>query len=208
MDGHIPGIMSVKVDGRVLRAERTRARIIGATIALVREGTPTPRVVDIAKLAGVSTRSIFQHFDDTEALFAAVAQKVVQDLLPLAKPVPPGLSLDQRLELLLSVRVRVNEELLPFRRSMAINESRSPRLVAEFMAGRELARRRTEDVFRPELAALSDAERRQTVDTMLAISDWHMWVNLRVHYGMDVETSAAAMRRLLAALIDHLARGA
>src|SRR5262249_41539188 len=89
-----------KIDGRVLRAARTRERIANATIDLIRGGESTPRVIDIARTAGVSTRSIFQHFDDTEALFAAVAQQVVEQLMPLAKPIEPSLPWDDRLDAL------------------------------------------------------------------------------------------------------------
>ena len=43
-----------KVDGRVLRGERTRARIVDALINLIREGSLVPRAVDIAGRADLT----------------------------------------------------------------------------------------------------------------------------------------------------------
>jgi len=198
-----------KIDGRVLRAARTRERIINATIDLIRGGEATPRVIDIARTAGVSTRSIFQHFDDTEALFAAVAQQVVDSLMPLAKPIDSGLSWDERLDALMRMRTQVNEALLPFRRAVALHQPRSPKLAAGVTAGRLFTRERTEGAFAPELSRMSETERKQTVDAVLAASDWQMWFGLRTTYGLDVETAAATMRRMVGAIVAQAtARGA
>ena len=192
-----------KIDGRVLRAARTRERIINATIDLIRGGEATPRVIDIARTAGVSTRSIFQHFDDTEALFAAVAQQVVEQLMPLAKPIDSGLPWEERLDALMQMRTQVNEALLPFRRAVALHQPRSPKLAAGVTAGRLFARERTESAFAPELMRLPEAERKQTVDAVLAASDWQMWFGLRTTYGLDVDTAAATMRRMVGAILTQ-----
>jgi AcrR family transcriptional regulator len=190
-----------KIDGRVLRAARTRERIVNATIDLIRGGEATPRVIDIARTAGVSTRSIFQHFDDTEALFAAVAQQVVESLAPLSKPIDPALPWEERLDALLRMRTEVNEALLPFRRAVALHQPRSTKLAAGVTAGRLFARERTEAAFAPELARMTEAERKQTVDALLAASDWQMWFSLRTVYGLDVETASGTMRRMVSAIL-------
>lgn len=192
-----------KIDGRVLRAARTRERIINATIDLIRGGESTPRVIDIARTAGVSTRSIFQHFDDTEALFAAVAQQVVEALLPLAKPVDSSLPWESRLEALMQMRIQVNEALLPFRRAVALHQPRSPKLSAGVTAGRLFARDRTESAFQPELSQLPESERKQVIDALLAASDWQMWFGLRTTYGLDLDTAAATMQRMVGAILTE-----
>lgn len=58
-------------DGRTLRAERTRAAIIDAHMALMLEGDPQPTARRVAERAGVSLRTLWGHFADLEALFAA-----------------------------------------------------------------------------------------------------------------------------------------
>ena len=87
-----------KVDGRVLRGERTRARIVDALINLIREGSLVPRAVDIAGRAGVSVRSVFQHFADFRELYLAAADRAVENVIPLLTDIPVDQPLDIRIE--------------------------------------------------------------------------------------------------------------
>ena len=61
------------LDGRVARSHRTRLAIVAALVALLEEGHPQPTVEEIAARAGVAPRTVFQHYADREALFAAVS---------------------------------------------------------------------------------------------------------------------------------------
>ena len=58
--------------GRGDRVARTREAIVSSTLTLAMEGEVAPIVRDIAKLAGVSARTVFQHFADTAELYVAV----------------------------------------------------------------------------------------------------------------------------------------
>ena len=62
-------------DGRTLRAERTRQALVDALLGLLDEGHPSPTAAEVAERAGVSERSVFQHFADREALLEAVARQ-------------------------------------------------------------------------------------------------------------------------------------
>src|SRR5687768_11953208 len=79
------------LDGRTRRAQRTRAAIVDACIGLVEDGDLRPTAPRIAERAGVSVRSVFQHFVDLESLFAAVADRWVERLAVLVVPVDPEL---------------------------------------------------------------------------------------------------------------------
>src|SRR5215213_10790336 len=61
------------LDGRIARSLRTRAAIIEALVGLLEEGNPQPTVEEIAARASVAPRTVFQHYADREALFAAVS---------------------------------------------------------------------------------------------------------------------------------------
>ena len=47
------------------RVARTREAIVASALALALAGQVAPIVRDIAKMAGVSARTVFQHFADT-----------------------------------------------------------------------------------------------------------------------------------------------
>ena len=60
-------------DGRVLRGARTRSGIVQALLDLLNDGVLAPTAAQIADRAGVSVRSVFQHFADMEALYGDLA---------------------------------------------------------------------------------------------------------------------------------------
>jgi AcrR family transcriptional regulator len=59
------------MDGRNARKERTKAAVVEAARAAMRAGIFRPTVVDVAKAAGCSVRSVFQHFGTTEGVLQA-----------------------------------------------------------------------------------------------------------------------------------------
>jgi AcrR family transcriptional regulator len=67
----------VQQAGRGDRVARTREAIVSSTLTLAMEGEVAPIVRDIAKLAGVSARTVFQHFADTAELYVAVLGRVL-----------------------------------------------------------------------------------------------------------------------------------
>jgi AcrR family transcriptional regulator len=60
-------------DGRLARGQRTREAVIDALFDLYAEGNLTPTIEDIASRVGRTTRSIYTHFQDKEALAVAMA---------------------------------------------------------------------------------------------------------------------------------------
>src|SRR3546814_16872470 len=67
-----------------------------ATISLIDEGDLRPTAPRVAERAGVSVRSVFQHFDDLESLHAAVAERLVERVAVLVVPIDPAGQLDDR----------------------------------------------------------------------------------------------------------------
>ena len=63
--------------GRGDRVARTREAIVASALTLAMDGEVAPIVRDIAKLAGVSARTVFQHFADTAELYVAVLGRVL-----------------------------------------------------------------------------------------------------------------------------------
>ena len=62
---------TLKPDGRHARSIRTRAAIIDAFLALVREKEEVPTAAALARRAGCSTRSVFERFSDFRELASA-----------------------------------------------------------------------------------------------------------------------------------------
>jgi AcrR family transcriptional regulator len=62
-------------DGRVARRLENRSRILDALFALIRSGRPHPTLREIAAKAGVTSRTLLNHYPDVGSLLLAAAQR-------------------------------------------------------------------------------------------------------------------------------------
>jgi AcrR family transcriptional regulator len=62
-------------DGRVARRLENRSRILDALFALIRSGRPHPTLREIAAKAGVTSRTLLNHFPDVGSLLLAAAAR-------------------------------------------------------------------------------------------------------------------------------------
>src|SRR4051812_17979765 len=128
------------IDGRTARALRTREAIVDASVALVGEGDLRPTAPRIAERAGVSVRSVFQHFDDLEGLYAAVADEWLKRLGARPSPVDAALPIDQRVHEVVESRSRVLEAITPVRRAAAVHAPFSNEVRARLQRGHDMLR--------------------------------------------------------------------
>jgi TetR/AcrR family transcriptional regulator, regulator of autoinduction and epiphytic fitness len=190
-----------KIDGRTARARRTREAIVDAVLGLLDAGDLRPSVEDIAARAGVSPRSIFQHFGDRETLLRAVGMRQTERVSQIVEHLPDTGPFDERLEAFVEQRARVLEFITPVRRSALLNEPFSEGSHAGLQAFRALKRAEAERVFAPELDACPAAEREEVVRALGAVTDWNTWEALRAHQGLSVADARAVMRRTIGALL-------
>src|SRR4051794_41945585 len=62
-------------DGRVARSARTKLAIVDALRSLHHDGDLRPTATRVADRAGVSLRTVWQHFDDLEALLVEAGRR-------------------------------------------------------------------------------------------------------------------------------------
>ncbi len=188
-------------DGRAARAARTRDAIVEASVALVEEGDVRPTAPRIAERAGVSVRSVFQHFDDLPALHTAVVHRVVERLAVLVVPADPTLPLAERIDAFARNRAVLLEAVSPFRRAAAVHGPFAPELRDAVARGSAFLREEVEAAFAPEIETAAPADRRQLVDTLAAATSWGVWDALRTDAGDTPDQARAVLGRLLTALL-------
>src|SRR4051812_10755434 len=166
------------IDGRTARALRTREAIVDASIALVGEGDLRPTAPRIAERAKVSVRSVFQHFDDLEGLYAAVGDRLVERLSYVGLVVDPQLALEPRILEVVRLRAALLEAITPIRRAATIHAPFSHEVRSRLQAGHDFLRSEIETVFAPELDAMSEGDRSVTLDALDTTLSWTSWDNL------------------------------
>jgi AcrR family transcriptional regulator len=190
-------------DGRTARAERTRQALVDALLALLYEGEVRPTAERIAARAGVSERSLFQHFADREVLYQAVAVQQYERVAPTLEPVDLSLPLAERIDAFAAQRSRLLEEVTPVRRAALLLEPDSDVVSGWLQATRRQKAREVERVFRAELDSLEQPRRGLVLGALVATSAWTFWESLRAHQRLSVDRSRAAMRQAIASLLGE-----
>lgn len=188
-------------DGRTVRAERTRQALVDALLALLYEGQLQPTAERIAARAGVSERSLFQHFADREALYQAVAVQQYERIVPTLDPIDVSLPLPERIEAFVAQRARLLETVTPVRRAALLLEPESEVVSGWLRNTRRQKAREVERVFRAELEAVGQRERGVVLAALVAASAWTAWEGLRAHQRLSEDRARAAMRTMLGALL-------
>lgn len=172
-------------------------------LALIEEGDLRPTAQRVAERAGVSLRSVFQHFDQLDALQAAVADRQVQRIFAGLRRVPRDGPLQTRVEDFVAQRTRLLEQISPVRRSAVLAEPWSPEIAKRLRAVRNLGRREVEVVFAAELQPLRPAERRETLEALAVAASWSSWEALRSHQGLTPAAARRVMARTFRALLEE-----
>ncbi|HEV7734868.1 MAG TPA: TetR/AcrR family transcriptional regulator [Candidatus Binatia bacterium] len=190
------------IDGRIARSVRARAAIVEALLDLIEGGDLRPSAARVAERAGVSLRSVFQHFSDVESLFAAAADIQTERLLPLVKPLSVDGSLATRITAFVVQRTRVLEVISPARRAALLSEPFSREIQTRLRRFRADKAAAVRHLFASELAARPAAERRRLAAALVAAGSWSYWQALREHQGLSRAQAAQVVHHTLTALLE------
>jgi TetR/AcrR family transcriptional regulator of autoinduction and epiphytic fitness len=190
-------------DGRTVRAERTRHALVEALLALLNEGRLRPTAAEIADRAGVSERSVFQHFPDREALLEAVAREQYERVMPTIRPVDASLSLAARIDEFVAQRATLYERASGVRRAALLMEPESDVVAGWLTTVRRAGAAEVERVFRREIEATPADEREPLRAALVAACAWGTFEALRFHQGLSVSRTRGALRTMVARLLGE-----
>jgi len=182
--------MTVAVeDGRVARGQRTRESVIDALFDLYAEGNLTPTIEEIAARVGRTTRSIYHHFQDKEALAVAIAERQLERHRELLIAGPVSGTRTERVDGIARHRAELFEAVAPARRSALVRMHRSPELQNQqtFLAAH--LRNQLALTFEPELSALGADAADEALELLDLHTSWETWDRLRTWQNLPVERS-------------------
>ena len=191
-------------DGRLARSARTRRAIVDALRALHQEGDLRPTAPRVAERAGVSLRTVWQHFNDLESLLIEAGQRDYEIAQRYVTPIDESEPLPTRLRHLVQQRGRMYEALAPVWRAARLQEPFSPQIRRNRDRLLEASRDQLERVVGPELAALPDPKRQSVFAALQVATTWSTWESLRGELGFNVEDAEHAVFVLVANLLQAL----
>ena len=125
-----------ETDGRRLRRALNREAVVDALLDLYREGNLRPGTDLIAERAGLSPRSLFRYFEDTDDLAGEAALRQQIRALPLVVlEVEADADFDERVRVLVEQRFRLFGEIGNAALASRLRAPFHPRM-AEALAGR------------------------------------------------------------------------
>ncbi len=189
-----------KVDGRRARGLRTRNAIVSALMDLIAAGDVAPTAQHIADRAGVSVRSVYQHFSDVEGLYADASTRTYERVVSMVTPIDPEWPLARRIEEFSSSRAAILESITPFSRASRVVEPTSESVRRNRLALQQESRERLAAAFKPELSTLPNPVRVNTLCALDALTSWSAWDHLR-STGLSAKSARQVIRAGIVALL-------
>lgn len=200
----MPPLAAEALDGRQSRTARSRLAICEACLDLVQEGALQPSADQVAERAGVSRRSIFNHFADLAELYDAVVEVGMQRCAPLLETISADEPAARRVEHLVAVRSTFLEAAAPFTRALTAQALVGPATDQAQRVSRDALRlqhREVERLFERELLGLPATDRAQVLEAIsAALSPLH-WEYLRRSRGNSISRARAILQRTLRAVL-------
>lgn len=200
----MPPELVESLDGRLGRKAKSRLAICEACLDLVQEGMLQPSADRIANRAGVSRRSIFNHFADLAELYDAVGDVGMQRYAPLLEHISEREPVAERLERLVEVRSKFLEATVPITRALTAQALVGPAVDQAVRVSREALGRHLlniERLFRSELEDLPEQDQSDIIEAMAATTSPHQWEYLRRSRGKSMVRSRAIVERNLKAIL-------
>jgi AcrR family transcriptional regulator len=184
------------------RVARTREAIVSSTQTLALDGEVAPIVRDIAKLAGVSARTVFQHFADTAELYVAVLGRVLTTVTGGQPEINRQWPLDQRIGVVVNHRAERYETVRPMWTFIQTLQRRSADAAARIVSLYSGNREQIADTFGPELSALPGDKRERTLNALSVALTPESWIVLRERLGLTVEQAREEWRFMMKAIFN------
>lgn len=201
----IPAEDITPLDGRLARSQRTKRSIVDALRALHADGDLRPTAPRVAERAGVSLRTVWQHFEDLEALFVEAGRRDLEIARGFLDPVEPALPLAERVARLALQRARMFEAMAPTWRAARLQEPFSPQIQINRDRLMAMGREHVEAVFAPELSRLPAGERTEVLDAVHVATSWAMWESMRSELKLASVAARECVVRLVTAVLSAAA---
>jgi TetR/AcrR family transcriptional regulator of autoinduction and epiphytic fitness len=195
--------LAAPVDGRLARSARTRRAIVDALRSLHVDGDLRPTAPRVAERAGVSVRTVWQHFQDLETLFVEAGRRDLEIARGFVVALDPRLPLDRRINDLAAQRARMFEHMAPVWRAARLQEPFSPQLQHTRERLFELGRMQLEGAFGPELAGQTEPNRACLLSAAQAATSWATWDSMRTDLHLDVQEATSTVTMLLLRLLAN-----
>lgn len=190
-------------DGRTARRDRNRDAVLDAVLDLFAQDALAPTAAQVAERSGVSLRSVYRYFEDTDELVRAAIERNLERVRPLFDLADLGQGpLHDRVDRLVASRLRLYEQVGPLMRATVLHAGEHPVLAERLTTVRRTMGEQVEAMFAPELAALEPGVRRETAASADQLVTFDAFEHLRRVRALSRAATARATATTLTRLLD------
>lgn len=182
-------------DGRRLRGEDNRARIVTAMLELVRDGSAAPSAEQVAARADVGLRTVFRHFQDMDSLYSEMSVAIEDELRAITAGPLQSTDWRDRLRELIERRALAFEKIAPFANASTAFRHRSK--VLQTGHARLVTFLRT--VIETDLPTDVTAEA-ANVEILDLLLSFEAWSRLRLEQGLSAKDARNVLEQALIGL--------
>ncbi len=190
-------------DGRTARRDRNRDAVLDAVLDLFAEDALAPSAAQVAERSGVSLRSVYRYFEDTDELVRAAIERNLERVRPLF--LLEGLGegpVAERAARLVGSRLRLYDQVGPLMRATLLHSGQNAVLAERLATVRRLLGEQVEQMFEPELARRAPAERRSAVAVLDQLLTFESIDHLRKVSGLSRPAAATALAAAAVRLVS------
>ncbi|GAA4717406.1 TetR/AcrR family transcriptional regulator [Nocardioides conyzicola] len=198
--------MTKQGDGRTARRGRNSDAVLDTVHEMFVEGNFSPSVEDVAARSGVSLRSVYRYFEDTEALLHLAIERriaLVGELYALGN-LGEG-TREERVLALVNQRLVIHSKLAPTVRAAMLRAPFSPQIADQVDQRRKLLAAQVAAQFEPEVAVLSKSRAEALLVCIDALCSFDTMEDLRVRRGMSISRARRVMVGGVTALLADAA---
>ena len=190
------------VDGRLARRQRNIDAVIDVVLEMFVEESLFPTIEQAAVRSGLSLRSLYRYFADPGELLEATIKRSDEIGASLSKLHAIGQGpLGDRIEVFLTMRLRLHDRIGPMYRATIVNAPRHPRIRDELAKNRNAMRHQFELHFAPELGRHKPAHRDSIVGAGDLLTQLESIDYLRRHRQLSMAEAHATLAAGLSALL-------
>lgn len=189
-------------DGRTARRDRNRDAVLDAVLDLFAQDALAPSAAQVAERSGVSLRSVYRYFEDTDELVRAAIERNLSRVRPLFELDHLGEGpLEERIERLVGSRMRLYDQVGPLMRATLLHAGDNAVLAGRLTTVRAMLGEQVEAMFAPELSALEPVVRREVAASADQLLTFEALEHLRRVRGLSRTAATRASVRALVGLL-------
>lgn len=194
--------MTDKLDGRTARRDRNTEAVLDTVHDMFIEGNFSPAVEEVAARSGVSLRSVYRYFEDTEELLRMAIERrmTLVDELYVLRKLGEG-TLPTRITALVNHRLVLHGKLGPTVRAAVQRAPHSPQIAAQARLRRTMLSEQVGTHFAAELDALGDPRGPEVAACIDALTEFEAIELLRAQRGLTVTQTRQALITGVTALL-------